>query len=421
MSAGEIAWNAYFDKFGKEPANQQQLQTFAKNEASLDNLNYKTARDTFNTNKGNGRIDGIDVPSNNLAPPATQDVVPSDTENEEYEYYEEEENGDYEYYDEEEAPQQQEQQATDPNANEAYEYYEDDGYEYYDEEEPQQQQEPEPAQIEEEPVAKPPPARKAKPPPPRARKKTSNAGEEPVGVLPTNATTEQVDEYAEEEYYYEEEEDPYDEPAGDGQADTNMTIPATPVTPSNPRMASTAAMIQPMHTTAPSIGELSDKDDDKNSPCKCCPFSYICIACTALTIAILALLIAVIPLVLYSTTHNPNASRRRLGSYSSGSTTTYRKIYHHKDTHATRPKHIYTYAEPMTHAESWGDDFSHDFYVGGGEGWEYVAGWESHHDPVQGFWNTTNDQWRLYPFSELVYVVVVRFSETPKKDGDVYL
>ena len=200
MSAGELAWNAYYDEFGHEPANYNQLQNYAKGNSNLDNLNFKSARDTFNTNKGNGRIDGVEPPTaNNLVPPS-QEVVPSDTENEEAEYYED---GDYEYYDEEpyEEPQQEPQQEIQPEPEQAqeeeYDYYEEDagdGYEYYEEEPAQQEveQAPPASFIEvdvpvqsSKPKPPPPKAKKVSAPPPSAPALPDTAAAQPAGIEST--------------------------------------------------------------------------------------------------------------------------------------------------------------------------------------------------------------------------------------------
>lgn len=94
MSKGELAWNAYYDEYGHEPSNFNQLQNYAKGKQNLENLNFQTAKDTFNNNKGKGRINGFPPPvpvpsSKKLVSPGTQEFIPSDTENEQdgYEYY----------------------------------------------------------------------------------------------------------------------------------------------------------------------------------------------------------------------------------------------------------------------------------------------------------------------------------------------
>eukprot|EP01084_Bolivina_argentea_P108748 194368_1 len=52
------AWNAYFDKFGKEPGGASQLQKYSQTEKSLTNLTFKQARTVFDANKGKGKIGG---------------------------------------------------------------------------------------------------------------------------------------------------------------------------------------------------------------------------------------------------------------------------------------------------------------------------------------------------------------------------
>eukprot|EP01084_Bolivina_argentea_P044810 82456_1 len=56
MSAADKAWNLYVDKFGKEPISAQQLHNYAKEEASLDSFSYKSARETFDNNKGKSNM-----------------------------------------------------------------------------------------------------------------------------------------------------------------------------------------------------------------------------------------------------------------------------------------------------------------------------------------------------------------------------
>eukprot|EP01083_Nonionella_stella_P120544 361273_1 len=57
MSSGDIVWNAYFDYHNEQEASTAvKLQAFSKRK-SVPNITYKTARDTFNKNKGKGRVE----------------------------------------------------------------------------------------------------------------------------------------------------------------------------------------------------------------------------------------------------------------------------------------------------------------------------------------------------------------------------
>ena len=64
MSQEDIAWNAFYDKYGKEPESSYQLYQFVNENDKLQDISQQDATDTFNKNKGNGYIKHVKVPSN---------------------------------------------------------------------------------------------------------------------------------------------------------------------------------------------------------------------------------------------------------------------------------------------------------------------------------------------------------------------
>ena len=63
MSSGQIAWNAFYDKYNREPTSADELQNFSKNQHHLEEIDSKAASDTFNTQNGKGYIKHVHVPS----------------------------------------------------------------------------------------------------------------------------------------------------------------------------------------------------------------------------------------------------------------------------------------------------------------------------------------------------------------------
>ena len=373
MSNGELAWNAYYDEYGHEPSNYNQLQNYAKGNPNLENLNFKTAVDTFNNNKGNGRINGVEPPSssNNLAPPAAQDTVPSDTENEDDEYYED---GDYEYYDEQQ-----------PENDDNYEYYEDDGYEYNDQEpEPAQQQIAAAPQASSIAVDVPIQSSKPRPKPPPPKSASSAARPPPQSPARPGTATATAE--------------------GD-RRETAVIPPDTPVTPArvdtSHLMPSAAIMVGGNRTSNMAYG--ADKVDE-NRPCASCPCGYLCVAWTALIIALLAVIVAVMPLILYYAGDYATADSIYGSAGFNGASVRIERYHYHTFYVDERPGFNFIFDEPVTEAESWGDNFTMDWYIGSYRGWEYVWQWDFNYnfddDPVGG-WAEGNDQFMVYPFRDL--------------------
>ena len=51
-SKAELAWNAYIDEFGHEPGSSNQLRIFSMNRSDIDTLNYKQAREAYESLQG---------------------------------------------------------------------------------------------------------------------------------------------------------------------------------------------------------------------------------------------------------------------------------------------------------------------------------------------------------------------------------
>ena len=226
----------------------------------------------------------------------------------------------------------------------------------------------------------------------------------------------EADEYAEDghgDYYYEE--DPYDEAdAGDGDRRETAAVGIVGI-PDKPAKQDTSHLMAPAAImVGGTTGKTSTADyieDDDKRPCACCPFGYLCVACTALTIAFLAIIIAILPLLLYyGSDHVPSsASTAIYDAAGLNGNDIVIKRYHHKITYIIEEANYdFFWGEPDTEAESWGPDFSMDWLIGSYRGWEYVWGWDFDHNYEDtddtgkiGGWAAGNDQFMKYPFRDL--------------------
>ena len=208
----------------------------------------------------------------------------------------------------------------------------------------------------------------------------------------------EADEYVEDgDYYYEE--DPHEEAAvGVVGVHDKVTKQDT-----SHLMAPAAIMVGGTSGKTSTVDYI--EDDDKR-PCACCPFGYLCVACTALTI-----IVAIIPLLLYyGGDHVPSSATTAIYDAAGlNANDIIIKRYHHKITYIIEEANYgFLWGEPDTEAESWGPDFSVDWLVGSYRGWEYVWGWDFDHNYQDtddtgkiGGWAAEKDQFMKYPFRDL--------------------
>ena len=188
----------------------------------------------------------------------------------------------------------------------------------------------------------------------------------------------------------------------DGDGGIGLTVPVAP-----PKMDIS-------HLMAATGDDYTIKKKQKNDGILCCGVTYCCWLWIAFMIASLALILAFIPLILYINIHGIDIS----GTNSSGSDKMKDDLiyyYYHYNIHEIKPDFNFIFDDLLIEAESWGHNFTKDWYIGTTyRGWEYRGTWDFKYnfndeddDGNYGGWAAGNNQDRLYTLSDIQYVFCV--------------